>query len=155
MKILVAGQDRTPDLGAEIQKCAAALKKRKGRAAPPEISPEIGALVLHKATSDADYLEQLIRLLRYRDAFDTHDFDIPRKPGLLGAVMARLKSVLWRLLRYQHDRIAFRQNLINSLFTNAIEFEALERKRGDHELRERLAKAEAALSKLAAEQKNK
>lgn len=155
MKILVAGQDRTHDLGAEIQKRAADLKKRKGRAAPPKISSEIGALALHKANSDADYLNHFIRLLRYRDAFDTYDFDIPRKPGLFGAIMARVKGVLWKLLRYQHDRIAFRQNLINGLFTSAIEFEAAERKRKDNELGARLDKAEALLNKLTAEGKGK
>lgn len=139
-------------MGAEIRKEAAELKKRKGRAAPPEISSEIGALVLHKAVSDADYLNHFIRLLRYRDAFDTYDFNIPRKPGLFGAMMARVKSILWRLLRYQHDRIAFRQNLINGLFTSAIEFEAAERQRKDNEFSDRLERLE---TKLTAERKGK
>jgi len=87
-------------------------------------------------------------LLRYRDAFDTYDFDIPRKPGPVGSVMARVKKALWKLLRYQHDRIAFRQNLINSLFTNAVEFEMAERKRTDADLNRRLDKAELLLNKL-------
>jgi hypothetical protein len=155
MKIIIAGEDRAADIGAEIRQKAAELKKRQGRAAPPQVSPEIGAPVLYKATSDSDYFEHFVRLLRYRDAFDTHDFDIPRRRGPLGAGMAKIKKALWKLLRYQHDRIAFRQNLINSLFTHAIEFESVERRRGDAELRGRLDKHEALLAKLIAEQKNK
>jgi len=151
MKITVAGQDCTEKLGGEIRQKAAALKKLTGRAAPPEVSAEIGALVLHKASSDADYLDHFVRLLRYRDAFDTYDFDIPRRPGPFGTVLAGIKRILWKLLRYQHDRIAFRQNMINGLFTNAIEFEMAERKKADAELGQRLDKAEALLSKLTAE----
>lgn len=151
MKILIAGQDRTQDLGAAIRNAAAGLKKLKGRAAPPRVSTEIGALALHQSTSDTEYYEHFIRLLRYRDAFDTCDFDIPRRRGLFGALMGGIKKFLWKLLRYQHDRIAFRQNLINSLFTNAFECEAVERKRGDGELQGRLEKLEAKLNNLIAE----
>jgi len=149
MKILIAGHDCTKQLGGEIWQRAAELKKLKGRAAPPKVSAEIGALALHKSVSDADYLNHFVRLLRYRDAFDTYAFDIPRRPGLSGAIMARVKKALWKLLRYQHDRIAFRQNLINGLFTSAVEFEMAERKKTDDELSVRLNKAEARLDKLA------
>lgn len=148
MKIMIAGQDCTKELGGKIRQRAVELKKLTGRAAPPEVSVEIGALALHKAASDADYLNHFVRLLRYRDAFDTYDFDIPRKPGVAGSIMARIKKVLWKLLRYQHDRIAFRQNLINGLFTSAVEFEMAERKRTDDELNRRLDKAESLLNKL-------
>lgn len=150
MKILIAGRDCTKELGGEIRQKAAGLKKLTGRAAPPEVSTEIGALALHKAASDADYLNHFVRLLRYRDAFDTYDFDIPRKPGLFGAIMAGIKNVFWKLLRYQFDRVAFRQNLINGFFTSAIEFEMAERKKMDNELGKRLDKAEALLNKLTA-----
>jgi len=148
MKIIIAGQDCTKELGGEIWQKAAELKKMTGRAAPPKVSAEIGALALHKAVSDADYLSHFVRLLRYRDAFDTYDFDIPRKPGMVGSLMARIKKALWKLLRYQHDRIAFRQNLINGLFTSAVEFEMAERKRTDDELAGRLDKIEALLDAL-------
>ena len=147
MKLIVAGQDCALSLGAEIRQRAAELKKRQGRAAPSQISPEIGALALCQARSDAEYLSHFVRLLRYRDAYDTYNFDIPRRAGFFGAVMAGFKKILWKLLRYQHDRIAFRQNLINSLFTNAIEFEIAERQRKDQELDVRLENLEARLGK--------
>lgn len=149
MKVLIAGQDCTKTLGEGIRQRAARLKKLKGRAAPPRVSTEIGALALRKAFSDVDYLNNFVRLLRYRDAFDTYDFDIPRKPGIAGALMAKIKKTLWKLLRYQHDRIAFRQNLINGLFTSAVEFEMSERKRTDDEINRRLDKAETLLNKLS------
>lgn len=149
MKIIVAGEDCALSLGTEIRQAAAALKKLTGRAAPPKISAEIGALALHQATSDSDYLQHYLRLLRYRDAFDTCDFDIPRAPGLFGAVLGGVKKILWKLLRYQYDRIAFRQNLINGLFTGALEFEIAERKRREGELGKRLERLEALLNRAA------
>ena len=149
MKILIAGQDCTKTLGEDIRQRADQLKKLKDRAAPPKVSAEIGALALGRAFSDADYLNHFVRLLRYRDAFDTYDFDVPRKPGIAGALMAKVKKALWKLLRYQHDRIAFRQNLINGLFTSAVEFEMAERKRTDDEINRRLDKAETLLHKLS------
>jgi hypothetical protein len=148
MKIIIAGQDCTEELGGEVQRKAVELKKLKGRAAPPRVSAEIGALALHKSLSDADYLDHFVRLLRYRDAFDTYDFDIPRRPGSAGAIMAKIKKVLWKLLRYQHDRIAFRQNLINGLFTSAVEFEVTERKRKAAEIDRRLDNLEELLRKF-------
>lgn len=155
MKIIVADQDRTNDLGPDILSRALELKKRSGRDAPPRISSEIGALALKKARSDADYLAHFIRLLRYRDACDTCDFYIPRRPGFPGSLMAGIKKTLWKLMRYQHDRIVFRQNLINGLFTNAIEFEIAERRRTHAELSRRLDKLEAAVQRLPADQKKK
>jgi hypothetical protein len=145
MKILVAGKDRSSDIGAEIKDCAASLKKLKAYLGPKKVSPEIGALALHQAKSDADYLNHFIRLLRYRDAFDTYDFAIPRKPGMIGSLAAFFKRLLWKIMRYQYDRIAFRQNLINGLFTNAIEFEIIERQRACDALSKRLDQLETKL----------
>ena len=145
MKILIAGEDAASSLGAEIRQKAEDLRRRTGRNAPSKISPEIGALALHKARSDEEYFVHYMRLLRYRDAYDTYDFDIPRRAGFVGAIMAGFKKILWKLLRYQHDRIAFRQNLINSLFTNAMEFEMAERRRNDQEIRLRLERIETLL----------
>ena len=153
MQLMVAGRDRSGDLGAEIESAAARLRKLKDRRAPPKISPEIGALVLHKASCNEEYLGHFLRLLRYRDAYDTYDFDIPRKPGFAGRVMARIKRALWKRLRYQHDRIAFRQNLIHGLFTGAIEFESDARRRRDEDIMRRLAEFEERLNKLSAERK--
>ncbi|MFA5042686.1 MAG: hypothetical protein WC381_07295 [Kiritimatiellia bacterium] len=142
MKLSVAGQDRTQDLGIDLRRRAEAMKRSPaGRKLAP-LPPEIGALALARAGSDAEYMERLIRLIGYRDAVDTLDFDIPRKPGLTSLIMPRLKAFLWKLLRYQHDRIVFRQNLINTQLTSALEFEFAQRRRETDDLKRRVAELE-------------
>lgn len=112
---------------------------------PPVLSTEIGALTLGQAASETDFNERFIRLLKYRDNVDSSPFLMPRKPGLAGAVMARLRIFLWQLLRFLVDRIAFRQNHINGQLTRALEFEHEERRRETEALKKRLAELEARL----------
>ncbi|MBI3986938.1 MAG: hypothetical protein HY343_08470 [Lentisphaerae bacterium] len=120
MKIQVAGKDCGAELGALIRERAAGRDPE----AVADIPGDINVLRLARARTETDYLTELIRLTRYRDGVNTLDFDIPRKPGLMGLFMAGLRAFLWKLLRYQHDRIAFRQNLINYQFSSVLEFEA-------------------------------
>ena len=135
MKLIVAGQDRTADLGAAVRADAA----RRPMGPKPGTLPEsISALRLRQSASEADYLAELLRLLRYRDNVDTLPLDIPRRPGLAGALAAKIKAVLWKVLRYQHNRITGRQNMINNLYTSALEFEHRARQREIQELRRRL-----------------
>ena len=88
---------------------------------------------------------ELLRLLRYRDNVDTLPFEIPRKRGWVGALTAQLKRALWKVLRYQHDRVTSRQNLINHLYTNALECEHRQRAQEIRELQRRLAALEQKL----------
>ena len=140
MKIIVAGQTRTADLGAAVRADAA---RRPVGPKPGTLPESISALRLRQMASEADYLAELLRLLRYRDNVDTLPFDIPRKTGLAGGAMARFRAVLWKLLRYQHDRISGRQNMINNLYSSALEFEHQQHQRELCELRDRLARLEA------------
>jgi hypothetical protein len=142
MKLIINGHDRTDDLGATL---VAAARQRPAGPKPAQLSEAISALHLRSATSEAAYLADLLRLLRYRDNVDTFDFDIPRKRGWRSALMTRFKSVLWTLLRYQHDRITGRQNLINHLYTSALECEQRQRAQEISELRRRLAEVEQKL----------
>ncbi len=139
MNISVAGQD-APQLAEQVRRTAADMQR--GARRPSAVSREIGALALAGAADDAAFHENFLRLLRYRDAVDTFDFDIPRRPGPAGWWLRQMKRCLWKLLRYQHDRIVFRQNLINGLFTQALESELLLRRRETAELRARLAALE-------------
>jgi len=132
MKLIVAGQDRTAELGAALRAVAVA---RPAGLKPAVLPESISALRLRDAANEAEYLDELVRLLRYRDNVDTLPFDIPRSPGPLGAVLVRCKAALWNLLRYQHDRITFRQNLVSHLHSSALEFQ----QREIQELRRRLA----------------
>jgi len=142
MKISIAGQDRTRDLGQALHQQAEAMAHGVASRRLSPLPPEISALALAQAKSDAEYMDHLIRLIRYRDAVATLDFDIPRKPGLAGLVMTRFKAFLWKLLRYQHDRIAFRQNLINTQLTSALEFEFIQQQKETADLRRRVAELE-------------
>jgi hypothetical protein len=142
MKLSVAGQDRTHDLGRELRRQAEGMEgMAAGRKLAP-FPPEISALSLARAQSEAEYLDRLIGLIRCRNATDTLDFAIPRKAGAAGLFMARLKALLWKLLRYQHDRIAFRQNLINTQLTSALAFEVAQRRKETDDLKRRVAELE-------------
>lgn len=142
MKISIAGQDRIRDLGQALRQQAEAMAHGAASRKLAPLPPEISALALARAKSDAEYMEHLIRLISYRDAVNTLNFDIPRKPGLAGLIMTRLKAFLWKLLRYQHDRIVFRQNLINTQLTSALEFEFTQRQKETADLKRRVAELE-------------
>lgn len=142
MKLSIAGHDRTPDLGSALRRQAEIMARGDDRHQPARIAANISALALAQAQSDADYLDHFIRLIRYRDAVDTLNFDIPRKPGVVGRCLARFKAFLWKLLRYQHDRIVFRQNLINTQLTSALEFEFTQRQKEAADLTRRVAELE-------------
>ncbi len=142
MKITIAGKERGGDIGAEIKRRAQITANLPANQRPAVFAPEIGALSLRAAQSDADYLERLVGLLRCRSAYDTLDFDMPVRPGRVGRLMRPLRKMLWKLLRYQHDRIAFRQNMINGFLVGALEFEVAERRRETDELRQRLERLE-------------
>ena len=142
MKLIVAGHDRTQDLGPALRQQAAMMARGDDRHQPARIAANISALALRGAASDAGYLDELIRLLRYRDGVDTLPFHIPGRPGLCGRLLVRVKQGLWKLLRYQHDRIAFRQNLINTLLASALEFELAQRQKEMAGLKRRVAELE-------------
>ena len=90
-------------------------------------------------------LDRLVEFVRSRSSLHTDDFYIPRRPGAAGHLLAWARQKLWRLLRYQHDRMAFQQNLVNSQVTLALEFMRSEYRRQSAELSARLEQVEQAL----------
>lgn len=142
MKLSIAGQDRTADIAPLLRSQAAALESAPERRRPLLLPPEISALALSRAKSEAEYLSELIRLLHFREGVDTLPFGIPSRPGPRGWLMTQFKRALWRLLRYQHDRIAFRQNLINTMLSGALEFEVRQRQKELADLRQRVVELE-------------
>lgn len=125
MKLTVASQDRSADLGAEV----AAAAQRRSLKPPRMLSPGHSALALKTARTEREFLDKYIELVGLRHGAVTSDFDIPRKPGAVGALLAKVRGFLWKLLRYQHDRMAFQQNLINELLVDALAFERNEREK--------------------------
>jgi len=57
---------------------------------------------------------------------------------------------LWRLLRYQHFWMAFRQNGINAMHAEAVDFEHQERQRQVAELKARVKQLEESIESLKA-----
>lgn len=142
MKITIAGRDRTDDLGPVLRTQAEAMARGDTICQPAKLPDEISALALSRTTSAEDYLSELTRLLRYREGVDALSFHIPVRPGRCGRLLGRVKQGLWKLLRYQHERMAFRQNLINAQLTSALEFEIVQRRQETDDLKRRLAELE-------------
>lgn len=123
MNIWIAGKDQTAVWQPLIEREAARIGA-KGK--PMEFPPEISALRLREARNERDYLALFVELSRRRQHIDTLGFQPPRRPGVLGQLAAAVRAVLWRLLRYQHDRMAFRQNIVNSQLLALAEWQAAE-----------------------------
>lgn len=120
MNITVAGKDQNGDLGPQI---AAEATRLKSSHSIGLLAPDHTALRLKTSASIDDYVIKFVDLLRIRHGIRTADYYIPRGPNLRGKVAAALKTFLWKLLRYQHDRIAFQQSTANELAINALEFQ--------------------------------
>lgn len=118
MYLGIAGQDRSSDVGADLSRRATRHQGPLSRWSAAD-----SALSLKASQSPADYLARYCRLLRLRTALSTEAFPIPGKPGTAGSLLRRLKGFLWKLLRYQHDRMAFQQNTLNELVASSLEFQ--------------------------------
>ena len=139
MKLTVAGRDRSGDLGAAIAEEAGRLK---ASVAVGTLSPEHSALRLKQAANLEEYITSYMELLRIRHGVQTTDYYIPRRAGIRGKVSSTVKKYLWKLLRYQYERIMFQQNLINELEINSAEFQRDRIKEELAELRHRIASLE-------------
>ena len=142
MKLIIAGRDRTEDLGRDLRRQVAAMDRLEPARQPARLPADISALALARAMSDTDYLDQYLRLIRHREAVGTYDFNIPHKAGPAGWCLAGFKALLWKLLRYQHDRINFRQYLINNQLTSALLLEVAARQKDVADLERRVAELE-------------
>jgi hypothetical protein len=118
--IRVGGQERGEALRPDFQ---AALQRMNATGRFLRMPADVSALRMREAADPGALLREMTSLLRHRNHVDIQIFDIPRRPGWKGAVMVRLKQALWKLLRYQHDRVCFRQNLVNSHTTALLEFQ--------------------------------
>lgn len=139
MNLTVAGKDRTGDWGRQVAAEAAQLQ---AAGAVGALSPEHSALALKASADRADYLRRYVGLLRLRHGVRTAEYYVPRGPGWRGRVAAAVKIFLWKLLRYQHDRIAFQQNAVNELAIDALEFQLDEWGRETADLKRRVAALE-------------
>lgn len=126
MKIVIANQDRTAEWEPLLQSGADRLVATHALEALP---PELSALSLREARSESEFLDRWITLARRKSHVDTLEFDLPRRAGVVGALLQRVRLLLWKVLRYQHNRVVSRQNLVNSHLVAAVEFQADEIRR--------------------------
>jgi hypothetical protein len=149
MNITVAGSNRTQDVGADLRARAAAMGTGDDHHRPAQLPDSISALTLAQARSEGDYLVRLNSLIRLREAIDTHEFRLPRRPGLTGWIKAKTRATIWKVMQFHRERMAFRQNLINTQLTSALVYETQQRQREIESLRGRLADLEKRLERRA------
>lgn len=135
MKIWISNQDVTDSLGRDV---AVLAQQRSSTISPKFHDARVTALRLREARSESEYFATFMQLLRWRHGASSDPFEIPRKPGVMGAVTQSLRKFLWKILRYQHDRMVFQQNMINEMLIHAVEFEMAERQRRIDRLEGRL-----------------
>jgi len=143
MHLEIAGQDRRADIGAELTRRAARHQGPLSRWAAMD-----SALCLKTAQDRDEYMAHYCRLLRLRNALSTESFPIPGKPGAAGTLLRRVKAFLWKLLRYQHDRMAFQQNTINELVVSAVDFQRDAAQHSHARLERRIRDLESEVARL-------
>ena len=141
MYLGIAGQERSSDIGADLARRAA---RHQGALSP--WAPGDSALSLMESSDPNDYLARTCKLLRLRYALSTEPFPIPGKPGATGTLLRRVKGFLWKLLRYQHDRMAFQQNAINELVISALDLQRATSQQAIASLEQRIKILEAKLA---------
>jgi hypothetical protein len=130
MKLTINGADHSSELGDS----------------PAQSDAKASARRLQQPADEAAYLDELMRQLQQRNVVNLEPFHIPRRAGGLGALMAKVRAKLWRLLRYQHEHVIAQQNDINQLLAAALEFEHRAHQRDVAELTQRIEELERKLS---------
>ncbi len=147
MKVWVAGEEVTGALGESVKERASNLRSAEYDLL---LEREGDVLKLRDATTTDDHLERYITLMRRRFDVDPAFYTQPRTPGLKGTISYTIRMFLWRLLRYQHFWMAFRQNGINAMHAEAVDFEHQERQRQVAELKARVKQLEESIESLKA-----
>lgn len=137
--IRLAGKDVTAEWLPRLEKAAAG----RDPALAEQARQHEPVAALRAAPSPSLELDRWLALLRAHGAVRTDDFVAPARPGAAGRLMSRLKGVVWKLLRYQHERTAIQQNAVNLQLVLALEAVLAEQRRELAALRERVAALEA------------
>jgi len=152
VRLLINGRDRSEDVGKQLIETA---RQRPDCGLSKQIAEEMDVLALKSTGKMTAYLDRHVELLRSRNCVDTTHFVFPvsrpewfgasdaARPGVVGHVMYLLKRFLWKVLRYQHDWMAFHQNSINVQLAYELEFEKEAREKDVKALEERLNRLES------------
>lgn len=141
MNVWIGGKLQGEAMNAEINRRSSMLLN------DPMLQPRPGSLDtdLLSGVTDANLGERkFLEMLRHKSQIDTQTFTMPRKPGLWGGLMAAVRKLLWKILRYQHDRMSIRQNRVNSWIISLVESRTESIQADMNQLQKRLAKLEAS-----------
>ena len=119
MKIIIGNKDRTTEFGPVLKAGADARMADKEH---EQLPWSLHALSLRDAKNEPEFLDRWAELSRKKSNVALR-LNMPKPPGLASQLIWYARGFLWRLLRYQHDRIAFRQNLVNSQVSATLEFQ--------------------------------
>jgi hypothetical protein len=122
-QILIGGREVTPDFAPAMNAAVRQMEQRKDSVFLP---PHMSALRLRTARSGSELGATYADLLRYRHHVNPAAFFLPPARNLRERVLNGMRRLLWKVLRYQHERLFFRQNLINSHFTGLLDLQARE-----------------------------
>ncbi len=122
-QILIGGRDQTADFAVPMAAAVQAMEQRKDSVFLP---PHMSALRLREARSGAELVSLYADILRYRHHIDPSALDLPPPRNLRQRAMNLIRRLLWKVLRYQHERMFFRQNLVNSHLTGLLDLQARE-----------------------------
>lgn len=143
MLLIMAGEDRSKDLGKE-------LVARTHAHPCPDLQAQIDRepILTHPRAIDSTepFSQTHLDLLRHRQCVNLDGFTTPAAPGIKGRLLHRIRLIFWSLLRYQHEWSTRKQNSINTQLTYALQFEQEERKRETDALRNRIDQLEQQLN---------
>lgn len=124
------------EVRAEVERKAAAGAYADARIARAERANLINL------KGDEDFLVSYLRALREASVVDINDFAIrERRASALAPLLVRLKTAIWKLLKFYTYRLWSQQNTVNGLLVTGLE--SLDEK---HEARDR--KLEARIAEL-------
>jgi hypothetical protein len=135
MRLTINGTDRAADIGSELAAAPVCPSATAVQAA-------FSARRLQQPADEAAFLDELIRQLQHRNVVNLEPFRVARRPGRVGALLAKCRAKLWKFMRYQHEHVTAQQNDINQILVAALEFEHHARQNDIGALRRRLEELE-------------
>ncbi|RKX32992.1 MAG: hypothetical protein DRP22_01365 [Verrucomicrobia bacterium] len=116
MRIIVAGVDRSSDLGDWVRHRASRMKRRP---LVRRLSPEDSALSLAGMESEGRFRARYLELLRRRVGVEV----LPpvRRRGAVSWAAWAFRRLLWRVIRPFLEDIAWQQGIFNELVVDSLE----------------------------------
>lgn len=135
MELRINSEDRSGDLGRQLADTASGRCACSYKYLVEMQKPVVG---LTGSARKGRLADEHMRLVRSGLEVDPSRFELSGGRGFLGGMKVRFRRFLWRLLSYQHNWMAFRQNAVNTQLYYLIEFERSEHQRKVQELERRV-----------------